>query len=148
MLRDMRAMLLAVLAVTALAVVVGCVSNSPARRLVDPLDVIVKERFRVMQGERLIGFLLLQEVAGSPYFRIETPSRNWVGDADLNGRFFKNELFRKIPRELGIYSMKDGLALLFEETGALRILPLEGRGEPTEAAAHKLMDQATVATKK
>ena len=95
-----------------------------------------------MEGERLVGFLVFQEIEGQRFFRIETPSRGWVGDVDGYGRFYKCEPFREKPRELGIYTMKAGLALLLETREPLRILPLEGRGEASEAAAHRLLKQA------
>ena len=57
-------------------------------------------------------------------------------------RFFKCEPFRDRPRELGLFTMKEGLAKLFETDDVIRVFPLEGRGEPTEAAAHKLLKKA------
>ena len=135
----MRRMLLAVLAVFP-----ACISTTtPRQDPVGPYRVIVKERFRVMQGERLLGHLIYVQVADQRYFRVEMPSGGWVGDIRKYGRLLKSVPFRDLPREIGVYpQIGEGLARLFEVDGPLRILPLDGEGRPAEAAANKLLKKA------
>ncbi|MHC4852754.1 MAG: hypothetical protein ACYTF5_12115, partial [Planctomycetota bacterium] len=97
-----------------------------------------------------IGRLVLLEVRSEEqvltYFRAETSGGQWVGRVARDGRFFKNEPFRPIelgPRDLGLYPMKQGLALLYEVEGPITVTPMEGRGQLTEAAAHQLLRKAT-----
>ena len=125
-----------------LAVLGGCVSSTTPTPTHQPIEVKLKERFRVMAGGDQIGFLVYSEIAGERYFRVVTPTGIWVGDVHKYGRFFKCEPFRDRPRDIGLFTMKEGLAKLFETDQEIRIFPLEGRGEPTEAAAHELMKQA------
>ena len=93
--------------------------------------------------------MLLEIRAGEKpltYFRAETTSGQWVGYVGRKGRFFKNEPFRPVadgPRDLGLHAMNDGLALLYEVEGPITVVPMEGRGQLTEAAAHKLLREAT-----
>lgn len=120
----------------------GCVTKTTPAPMPAPLEVKLKERFRVFSGEDLVGYLIYSEIAGQRYFRVVTPVGIWVGDIQRNGRFFKCEPFRERPRDLGMFTMHEGLELLFEARRPIRILPLEGRGEPTEAAAQNLLRQA------
>ena len=133
----MGRMLLAVLAVLA-----GCASSDIPDPIGRPIPVRQLERFRVFGGDRLIGHLVLSEIAGQRYYRVVTPTGGWVGDVHQYGRFFKSEPFRERPRELGLYTMNEGLRLLFETEAPVRVLPMEGRGAPTEAAALKLLRKA------
>ena len=119
----------------------ACVSETTPH-LPEPLPVSLLERFRVMQGEDLVGYLLYQEIAGRRYYRIITPSGGWVGDATEALQFYKNEPFRDRPRFVGVFTMKEGLGVLFERDSGLTILPEEGRGEPTEASAHRILERA------
>jgi hypothetical protein len=129
-----------------LAVLAGCVSNTTPTPLEGPIPVKQLERFRILGGDQLLGYLVLSEIGELRYYRVVTPTGIWVGDVDRDGRFFKSEPFREQPRELGVYTMNQGLGLLLETDVRIRILPMEGRGEPTEAAAHKLLRHA-LATK-
>jgi hypothetical protein len=124
------------------AVLAGCVSNTTPTPLDGPIQVRQLERFRVFGGDRLLGHLVLSDIAGQHYFRVVTPTGGWVGDVHQYGRFYKSEPFRDRPREIGLYKMNEGLGLLFETEAPIRVLPLEGRGEATEAAAHKLLQKA------
>ena len=137
----MGRLLLAVLVVLA-----GCVSSTTLTPLEGPIPVRQLERFRVFGGDRLLGHLVMSEIAGQRYYRVVNVNGGWVGDVQRYGRFFKPELFGERPRELGLYTMNEGLGLLFETEDPIAILPMEGRGEPTEAAARKLLRQA-LATK-
>ena len=58
----------------------------------------------------------------------------------------ENEPFRPVelgPRDLGLYPMNQGLALLYEVEGPITVTPMKGRGQPNEAAAHQLLRRAT-----
>jgi hypothetical protein len=125
-----------------LAVLAGCVSTTTPTPLPAPIEVKLKERFRVIAGARHVGFLILSQIAEERYFRVVTPTGIWVGDIHKYGRFFQCEPFRDRPRELGLFTMKEGLGKLFETDEPIRVFPLEGRGEPTEAAAQKLLKRA------
>ena len=116
-----------------LAVLAGCVTTTATPLLYHgPVEVKLKERFRVMVGARHVGFLIFSQIADEKFFRIVTPS----------GMFFKWELFADRPRDIGLFTMKEGLAKLFETDETIRVFPLEGRGEATEAAAIKLLKKA------
>ena len=128
-----------------LAVLGGCVtSTTTATPLLyhGPVEVKLKERFRVMVGARHVGFLIFSQIADEKFFRIVTPSGIPVGEVHKYGRFFKWELFADRPRDIGLFTMKEGLAKLFETGETIRVFPLEGRGEATEAAALKLLKKA------
>lgn len=104
------------------------------------------ERFRVLDRDRLVGYLVLVELQrpGSPlrFYQVRTPGAGRVGRISLDGRFLRWEPFRDEPRDLGLFPMKQGLAHLFELDAPPIILPVEGRGQPTEASAHRLIEQA------
>lgn len=129
----------------------GCVSES---RTTPPSSTPYKvrhlEEWRVLSADKPVGRLLLLEVSGADqvltYFRAETNAGQWVGRVGRDGRFYKNEPFRPVelgPRDLGLYSMREGLALLYEVEGPITVTPMEGRGQLTEAAAHQLLRKAT-----
>jgi hypothetical protein len=130
----------------------GCVSETTTAPLTrpGPYKVSELEEWRVLSANVPIGRLVLLEVRGREqvltYFRAESSGGQWVGRVARYGRFFKNEPFRPIelgPRDLGLYTMNEGLALLYEVDGPIKVTPMEGRGQLTEAAAHKLLDKAT-----
>lgn len=115
-----------------------------------PYKIKKLEQWRVLSAGKHIGHLLLLEVRGGDqvltYFRAETRAGQWVGRVGRDGRFYKNEPFRPVelgPRDLGLYSMHEGLALLYEVEGPITVTPMEGRGQLTEAAAHQLLRKAT-----
>ncbi len=137
MLDAMSRMLPAVLAVLA-----GWVTTTTPLLYHGPVEVKLKERFRVMVGARHVGFLIFSQIADEKFFRIVTPSGIPVGEVHKYGRFFKWELFADRPRDIGFFTMKEGLAKLFETDETIRVFPLEGRGAATEAAALKLLKKA------
>ena len=129
----------------------GCVSESTTTlpALPGPYKVSELEEWQVLAADAPIGRLVLLELRGREqvmtYFRAETTDGQWVGRVARYGRFFKNEPFRPIelgPRDLGLYTMREGLALLYEVEGPIKVTPMQGRGQLTEAAAHKLLDKA------
>ncbi|MHC4813049.1 MAG: hypothetical protein ACYTGW_07660 [Planctomycetota bacterium] len=139
------------LLLTAYVCTAGCVAEGttpPAKA--GPYKVHKLEEWRVLAAGKPIGRLVLLEVRSEEqvltYFRAETSGGQWVGRVARDGRFFKNEPFRPIelgPRDLGLYPMKQGLALLYEVEGPITVTPMEGRGQLTEAAAHQLLRKAT-----
>ena len=129
-------------------VLVGCVSTTTPADPAGPYPVVEKERFRVVSGDKLLGHLIHREIdvrdQRLQYFRVERVGGGWAGNVDPGFRFFKCEPFRATPRELGVYSWEEGLGLLFETSGPLQILPMEGSGTAVEAAAHKRLQQAMI----
>ncbi len=132
----------------------GCVSE---RTTIPPKagPYVVRElrEWRVMSADEPIGRLVLLEVRGEEqvltYFRAETKDGQWVGRVARNGRFFRNEPFRPIelgPRDLGLYTMKEGLALLYEVEGPITVTSMDGRGQLTEADIRKQLRQAVERT--
>ena len=115
---------------------VGCVSTTTTTRMPEGARIHERGRYRVMQGERLLGYLIRLEVQDEPYFRVEGVEGRWVGNVDRHGRFVRSEPFRDDPRVLGMYPMDEGLALLFETDGPVRVLPLE-RAQAQEASARQ-----------
>ena len=131
----------------------GCVTESTSHP-VSPAGAFYRvkqiEEWRVLSAGKPIGRLLLLKVRGAgqvlTYFRAETSAGQWLGRVGRDGRFYKNEPFRPIelgPRDLGLYPMNQGLALLYEVEGPITVTPMEGRGQLTEAAAHQLLRKAT-----
>ena len=119
----------------------GCVSETTTAPLTrpGPYKVSELEEWRVLSANVPIGRLVLLEVRGREqvltYFRAESSGGQWVGRVARYGRFFKNEPFRPIelgPRDLGLYTMNEGLALLYEVDGPIKVTPMEGRGQLTE----------------
>ena len=142
-----------ILLLTAYLCVTGCVTESstyPVSPAGAPYRVQQLEEWRVVAAGKPIGRLLLLKVSGADqvltYFRAETSAGQWVGRVGRDGRFYKNEPFRPVelgPRDLGLYPMNQGLALLYEVEGPITVTPMEGRGQPNEAAAHQLLRRAT-----
>ncbi len=129
----------------------GCVSETTTAPLTrpGPYKVSELEEWRVLSANVPIGRLVLLEVRGEEqvltYFRAETKDGQWVGRVARNGRFFRNEPFRPIelgPRDLGLYTMKEGLALLYEMEGPITVTSMDGRGQLTEADIRKQLRQA------
>lgn len=131
----------------------ACVTDSathPALQAGKPYKVTQLEQWQVLSAGKPIGRLLLVKVTGTDqvltYFRAETSAGQWVGRVGRDGRFYKNEPFRPVelgPRDLGLYPMNQGLALLYEVEGPITVVPMKGRGRLTEAAAHQLLREAT-----
>ncbi len=143
------AMLLAMWRVLSVGLVLmGCVSSTTPAHPGGPYPVAEKERFRVLSGDKLLGYLIHQEIEVREqrlqYFRVERVGGGWAGNVDPGFRFFKCEPFRATPRELGVYSWEEGLGLLLETSDPLQVLPMMGSGEATEAAARTRLRQAMV----
>ncbi len=142
-----------ILGTLALPGAIGCVTETtthPASLVGAPYKVRKLEQWQVRCADRPIGTLVLLEVRGADqtltYFRAETSAGQWVGRVGRDGRFYKNEPFRPVelgPRDMGLYPMHQGLALLYEVEGPITVVPMEGRGQLTEAAAHQLLRKAT-----
>ena len=63
-------------------------------------------------------------------WQVETLGGQWVGYADQWGNFYRYELFEEREVWLGLYSMNDGLAALFEREGVTWAPETEGTAAP------------------
>lgn len=114
-----------------------------------PHPLVTALQLRVMEGSKQIGRALLKEIQAPDqpvhFYRFELLSGAVVGFADMDGRFFKHRLFAEegeAATDIGLHSFSAGVQRLFERSGPLRVLPLKDKGQPTEAAARKMVREA------
>ncbi|MCB9876899.1 MAG: hypothetical protein H6835_04770 [Planctomycetes bacterium] len=85
-----------------------------------PREVVTLARWDVFSAGQLRGQIVHLEIrdpAGPVrFYRIEDPRGRWVGQATENGRFTRRTPFDENGEDLGVLSMKRGVAELFEAT--------------------------------
>jgi hypothetical protein len=104
----------------------SCVTAvAPSSSPIGPWPVLELERWNVHAGDRLVGRLLLLEVQDqrSPVqmYQVQNAAGQWLGYVDAQGRVYQRVPFDMTERFRGIHSMEKGLALLYEESGPLRL---------------------------
>jgi hypothetical protein len=103
----------------------ACRAGPPPNPL-EPLPVVELDSWRVVLGDVPIGRVALIEIADpvSPVrlYWVENASGQWLGYVDLQGRVYQRVPFRERERFLGMYSMENGLPLLFECEGPVRLV--------------------------
>jgi len=87
-------------------------------------EVIELERWQVESGGQLLGHVGKYEIrdAKSPqqFFRVTDHAGRWLGKATENGRFSRRTPFDG-DLDLGVLSLKSGVALLFEATAPVQL---------------------------
>ena len=77
---------------------------------------------------RLLGRVTLLEIqdprGAVRMYWAENQSRQWLGYADEQLRFYRRLPFVENESFVGMYPMEKGLALLYEEVGPVRVAPL------------------------
>jgi len=132
----------------AVFVCVCACAGGPVAPHYSPIEVKVLQRWRVFDDRRLVGILVRPAVGAERWYRVETPGGGFVGDVSESGHVFKCEPFTTELRALGMFPMREGLRLLFDLRERPTILPPDGMGEPTEAAALELLQKAMDADKR
>ena len=104
----------------------SCVTAvTPSSPPIGPWPVLELERWNVHAGDRLLGRMLLLEVQDqrSPVqmYQVQNAAGQWLGYVDAQGRVYQRVPFDMTERFRGIHSMEKGLALLYEESGPLRL---------------------------
>lgn len=90
-------------------------------------EVVELARWSVESEEKVLGEVVKYEVRGAApseqFFRVTDYAGRWVGQVTSNGRFSRRTPFDG-DLDLGIFSMKSGVKLLFEATGSVRLKPV------------------------
>ncbi|MEZ6036651.1 MAG: hypothetical protein R3F29_04170 [Planctomycetota bacterium] len=114
------------LAVALLLTACGAPPSDPPD--LQPRQVVTLARWDVFSAERLIGqvvHLEIRDPAGPVrFYRIEDPRGRWVGQATEQGRFTRRTPFDENGEDLGVLSMKRGVAELFEASAAVELRPV------------------------
>ena len=124
----------------AVLTLVACTSQ--VRQVPDALDfgprrVVEVKRWNVQHEGEDLGYLVLLEIRDPTgpirFYRVENQGHQWVGHVALDGRFSRRVPFQEEEQDLGIYSMNNGLVVLYQvDEGAE--LSLVERGGVSEAS--------------
>ena len=130
----------AVLTLVACTSEVRRVSNSPVYA---PREVVEVTRWNVQHEGEDLGYLVLLEIRDPEgpirFYRVENRGRQWVGHVALDGRFSRRVPFQEDEQDLGIYSMNNGLAVLYQVDEGAELSLVEGGGvsEATVPRLHR-----------
>lgn len=109
-------------------VLVGCEAPRPAPPGYRPRAVVELARWRVVASGDQLGELVEYEIRdpNSPvrFYRVLDRSGRWVGHADANGRFSRRVPFEEREKDLGVWSMERGCALLLASPRGVSLEPL------------------------
>ena len=98
-------------------------------------EVVEVERWEVESGGKILGHVVKYEIrdAEQPqqFFRVTDHAGRWVGKATANGRFSRRTPFAG-DLDLGVLSMRSGVAQLFEAVAPVQLKPV-----PVEAIWQK-----------
>ena len=128
--------------------VLTLVACSEVRRVSAPVyaarQVVEVNRWDVQHEGEDLGYLVLLEIRDPTgpirFYRVENRGHQWVGHVALDGRFSRRVPFQEEEQDLGIYSMNNGLAVLYQvDEGAE--LSLVERGAASEASVPRVHRQ-------
>jgi hypothetical protein len=114
---------------------VACTSE--VRRVSDvtpyvPRQVVVVTRWDVQHHGEDLGSLVLLEIRDPSgpirFYRVVNRGGQWVGHVALDGRFSRRVPFQEDEEDLGIYSMNNGLAVLYQVDQGAELSLVERRG--------------------
>ncbi|MFT4842167.1 MAG: hypothetical protein ACI8UD_001870 [Planctomycetota bacterium] len=98
-------------------------------------EVVELERWQVESAGQMLGHVVKYEIrdAKQPqqFYRVTDHAGRWVGKATANGRFSRRTPFEG-DLDLGVLSMKSGVAQLFEASAPVKLQPVA-----VEAGWHK-----------
>ncbi|HLQ38426.1 MAG TPA: hypothetical protein VK348_11530 [Planctomycetota bacterium] len=87
--------------------------------------VVERSRWQITVADQPVGWLVLFEIqdpsAPLQYYRIENQRQQWVGHASTDGHFSRRLPFRDDEQDLGVWSMKQGIARLLEAAGPVEL---------------------------
>ena len=105
------------------------VENTPAYV---PREVVEVTRWNVQHEGEDLGYLVLLEIRDPTgpirFYRVENRGHQWVGHVALDGRFSRRVPFQEDEQDLGIYSMNNGLAALYQLDQGAELSLVEGGG--------------------
>jgi len=93
-----------------------------------PREVATLARWDVESAGRLLGqvveFEIRDPVEPVRFYRIVDAAGRWVGHATANGRFSRRVPFDDDGEDLGVLSMRRGVALLFDASAPVTLKPV------------------------
>ncbi|HEX5051519.1 MAG TPA: hypothetical protein VFZ65_07080 [Planctomycetota bacterium] len=117
-----------VLTVLAASLLAACAAEPLVQPDYAARPVVELARWQVMQGDTLRGYVRHLEIRDPkgpiPYYRIEDPQGRWLGHASEIGRFSRRVPFQDDEQDLGVWSMAQGVARLFEADAAVELRPV------------------------
>ena len=116
------------IAVAAALMLAGC-STPPSNPDYFPRPVVPLARWQIEIGDQHVGELVQLEIRDPAmqltYYRIEDPQGRWVGHATDKGRFSRRVPFRDEEEDLGVWSLRSGVAQLFDAAaGDVTLTPI------------------------
>ncbi|MCC6671960.1 MAG: hypothetical protein IT458_12935 [Planctomycetes bacterium] len=103
----------------------ACSAGPVARSEAAPRPVREVQAFDVLQAGQPLGqvrHLEIEDPRGTlRFYQVENAARQMLGYFDAQGRVYKRVPFRMDEAFLGIYTMEQGLALLFEVEAPLTV---------------------------
>ena len=106
----------------------ACAVTRPTSE-VAPRPVIEVDQWRVLAGDRFVGRVVLLEIqdprSAVRFYQVRNPQGQWLGYVDSDGRVFQRVPFAMDEKFRGIHPMEKGLALLYEESAPLKLVPAQ-----------------------
>jgi hypothetical protein len=106
----------------------ACEVTKPVPPVYAPREVVELERWRVESAGRELGWVAKYEIRDPEgpvlFFRVTDRAGRWLGHATANGRFSRRVPFEEEEQDLGVLSMKRGVAQLFEATAPVDLKPI------------------------
>jgi len=90
--------------------------------------VVALARWQVEIGGEVVGEVVHYEIRDPQgpvrFYRVEDRQGRWLGHASENGRFSRRVPFREDEEDLGVLSMRTGVARLFDADAPATLSPM------------------------